>query len=78
MISRTGGFLSHALATASLVLATPAIGVLTPTVSAQPPAGAARDTSKKKDLPLPPNEIASLLLRLSAKKFKDVNFTVKG
>src|SRR5688572_20304823 len=53
MISRTGGFLSHTVAAASLLLATPAISALTPTVAAQPTAAAARDTSKKKDLPLP-------------------------
>src|SRR5687767_6362378 len=52
MISRTGGFLSRAIVTASLVMATPAIGVLTPAAFAQPSAAAARDTSKKKDLPL--------------------------
>src|SRR5688572_561617 len=53
MISRPGGFLSRALGTASLVLATPAIGVVTSQALAQPTAAAARDTSKKKDLPLP-------------------------
>jgi hypothetical protein len=53
MISRTRGFLSRALGTASLVLATPAIGVVTSQALAQPTAAAARDTSKKKDLPLP-------------------------
>ena len=52
MISRTGGFLSHTVAAASLLLATPAISALTPVVFAQPAAAAARDTSKKKDLPL--------------------------
>ena len=30
----------------------------------------------KKDLPLAPAEMTSVLLKLAAKKFKDVNFTI--
>src|SRR5687767_6758893 len=52
MISRTRGSLSRTIVTASLVLAMSSIGVLASTASAQPSAAAARDTSKKKDLPL--------------------------